>query len=81
MCFSFEIFRFSDQFRILSNSFNGNEFDWISLEERQDKNHHKILRDRDRFYIAAGGIANRLFFSALVLRLFNEIDENVFLFV
>jgi hypothetical protein len=43
---------------------NSNGLGWIALEERQDKHHHKVVRDRDRYYIAGGGIANRLFYTA-----------------
>lgn len=55
---------FSDQFRFLSTTINAKDVGWASLEERQDKHHHKIVRDRDRYYIAGGGIANRLFYAA-----------------
>ncbi|CAF4198016.1 unnamed protein product, partial [Adineta steineri] len=41
-----------DQFRYLSTINNSNNLGWIALEERQDKHHHKIVRDRDRYYIA-----------------------------
>ena len=56
--------RFSDQFRYLSTTMNSNDLGWTILEERHDKHHHKIVRDRDRYYIAGGGIANRLFDTA-----------------
>ena len=58
------LFSLSNQFRYLSTLSNANELGWIALEERQDKHHHKIVRDRDRYYIAGGGIANRLFYTA-----------------
>ena len=58
------LFSLSNQFRYLSTLSNANELGWIVLEERQDKHHHKIVRDRDRYYIAGGGIANRLFYTA-----------------
>ena len=54
----------SDQFRYLSTTAHANDAGWRALEERQDKHHHKVVRDRDRYYIAAGGIANRLFYTA-----------------
>lgn len=73
-----------DQFRYLSTNFNGNQLGWLSLEERQDKHHHKIMRERDRFYIAGGGIANRLYFSALsssipitILLMFTDVGHEI----
>ncbi|CAF0775074.1 unnamed protein product [Rotaria sp. Silwood1] len=74
-----------EQFRYLSTTeINSNDLNWIALEERQDKNHHKIVRDRDRYYIAGGGIANRLFYTAqqaqipiTVLLMFTDIGQEV----
>ncbi|CAF2470323.1 unnamed protein product [Rotaria sp. Silwood2] len=74
-----------EQFRYLSTTaINSNDLNWIALEERQDKNHHKIIRDRDRYYIAGGGIANRLFYTAqqaqipiTVLLMFTDIGQEI----
>ena len=61
---SYWSFLSSDQFRYLTTVGTSDDLGWIALEERHDKHHHKIVRDRDRYYIAGGGIANRLFFAA-----------------
>jgi len=53
----------SDQFRYLSTKYES-ILNWIQLEERADKHHHKSVRERDRYYIASGGISDRLYFTA-----------------
>jgi len=53
----------SDQFRYLSTK-NEPILNWTQLEERIDKHHHKSVRERDQYYIASGGISNRLYFAA-----------------
>jgi len=73
-----------DQFRYLSTILNSNQTNWLALEERQDKHHHKFVRDRDRYYIAGGGIANRLFYTAqqaqipiTVLLTFTDVGQEI----
>jgi len=68
----------------MSLTINSNNLGWIALEERQDKQHHKTVRDRDRYYIAGGGIANRLFYTAqqaqipiTILLMFTDIGQEV----
>lgn len=61
---SYQFIPSSDQFRYLTTVEASNNLGWTALEERHDKHHHKIVRERDRYYIAGGGIANRLFFAA-----------------